>query len=215
MTACNSEKQWHKARAKGIGGSDAAAIIGRNPYMTNVDLWEIKTGRKKQEDISDKPCVIFGKQAENPIRELFILDHPEYEVFHEDWGNKQNPDFPFIRGSFDGELTEKATGRHGILEIKTTNILQSMQKEKWNDRVPDNYFCQVLHYFLVDPTAEFAVLKARLRMEYDGQVRATIRHYHFERADYKEDIEFLKVKEIEFWDCVLKDIKPNLILPPI
>lgn len=215
MTACKSEQQWHKARAKGIGGSDAAAIIGRNPYMSNVDLWDIKTGRKTQEDISDKPCVVFGKKAEDPIRELFILDHPEYEVFHEDWGNEQNPDFPFIRGSFDGELIEKATGRHGILEIKTTNILQSMQKEKWNDRVPDNYFCQVLHYFLVDPTAEFAVLKARLRMEYDGQVRATIRHYHFERSDYIEDIEFLKVKEIEFWDCVLKDIKPNLILPPI
>lgn len=212
---CRNEKEWHNARAKGIGGSDAAAIIGRNPYMTNIDLWEIKTGRKKQEDISDKPCVIFGKMAEDPIREIFILDHPEYEVFHEDWGNKQNPDFPFIRGSFDGELTEKETGRHGILEIKTTNILQSMQKEKWNDRVPDNYFCQLLHYFLVDPTAEFAVLKARLRMEYDGQIRATIRHYHFERSDYLEDIEYLKVKEIEFWDCVLKDIRPNLVLPPI
>ena len=104
---CQNAQQGHKARAKGIGGSDAAAIIGRNPYMTNVDLWEIKTGRKKQEDISDKPCVVFGKNAEDPIREIFKLDHPEYEVFHEDWGNKQNPDFPFIRGSFDGELTEK------------------------------------------------------------------------------------------------------------
>lgn len=212
---CKTEQEWHRERAKGIGGSDAAAVLGRNPYMSNVDLWEIKTGRRQQEDISDKPCVVFGKKAEDPIREIFKLDHPEYEVIHEEYGNKHNPDFPFIRGSFDGELIEKATGRRGILEIKTTNILQSMQKEKWNDQVPDNYFCQVLHYFLVEPKAEFAILKARLRMEYDGQIRATIRHYRFERSDYLKDLELLKVKEIEFWDKVLNDVRPNLILPPI
>lgn len=32
----NEKANWHKKRLKGIGGSDAAAILGLNPYMTNV-----------------------------------------------------------------------------------------------------------------------------------------------------------------------------------
>jgi len=210
-----SEKQWHALRSKGIGGSDCAAILGRNPYMTNVELWEIKTKRKEQEDISNKDCVIFGKTAEEHLREMFKLDYPEFEVIYEPYNNYSNPKYDFIRGSFDGRLIEKSTGKKGILEIKTTNILQSMQKEKWNDRVPDNYFCQILHYFLVDETAEFAILKARLRYEYENEVRATIRHYFFKRNDYLADLEFLLGEEIKFWDCVISDKRPDLILPPI
>ena len=53
--------EWLQERKKGIGGSDAAAILGLNPYMSNVDLWEIKTGRKEQEDISEKEIVTLIK----------------------------------------------------------------------------------------------------------------------------------------------------------
>ena len=59
-----SREEWLQARNNRIGGSDAAAIIGLNPYMSNVDLWEIKTGRRQQEDISEKPCVKYGTEAE-------------------------------------------------------------------------------------------------------------------------------------------------------
>lgn len=210
-----TEQEWLKERKKGIGGSECSAIIGQNPYKTNVELWEEKTGRRKAEDISNKDCVIFGKFAEHPIREIFKLDYPKYEVEHQEFVTVSNKDFPFIRGSFDGVLTEKETGRKGILEIKTTNILQSMQKEKWNDRVPDNYFCQILHYFLVNPEFEFAILKARLKGVWEGEIRATIKHYRFERKDYEEDLKFLFEQEIKFWDCVLKDTRPSLILPGI
>ena len=47
--------EWHRERRKGIGGSEASAILGLNPYMTNVQLWRYKTGREVPEDISDKP----------------------------------------------------------------------------------------------------------------------------------------------------------------
>ena len=36
--------QWLDAR-HGIGGSDASAVIGKNPYKSNQDLWMEKTGR--------------------------------------------------------------------------------------------------------------------------------------------------------------------------
>lgn len=119
-----------------------------NPYKTNIELFEEKIGRSMPEDISDKPCVIYGKKAEEHIRELFKLDYPEYQVEHHEFRILQSIPYPFMQASLDGELTDQ-DGRKGILEIKTTNILQSMQREKWQERIPDNYYLQVLHYLLV------------------------------------------------------------------
>ena len=48
---------WLKARGYGIGGSDASAILGMNPYKSNIELFEEKTGRLLPEDISDKTYV--------------------------------------------------------------------------------------------------------------------------------------------------------------
>ena len=159
----HNEQEWLSGRMNGIGGSDASAVVGMNPYKSNIDLFEEKIGRRIPEDISDKPCVIYGKLAEAPIRELFRLDYPEYQVEHYEFRILQSIQNPFMQASLDGELTDPS-GRRGILEIKTTNILQSMQREKWNDRIPDNYYIQVLHYLLVTGY-EFVVLRAHLNTD--------------------------------------------------
>ena len=78
------EEHWLKGRMNGIGGSDASAVIGKNPYKSNIDLFEEKTGRTVPEDISDKPYVIYGKKAEEYIRELFKLDYPERNIGDQD-----------------------------------------------------------------------------------------------------------------------------------
>ena len=49
----NNRKQWLEERKAGIGASDAAAIIGMNPWKTNIQLWQEKTGEVEPEDISD------------------------------------------------------------------------------------------------------------------------------------------------------------------
>lgn len=134
---------WLKARGYGIGGSDASAILGMNPYKSNIELFEEKTGRRLPEDISDRSYVKYGTQAEPLIRSLFTLDYPEYQVIYHENRILRNETFPFMQASLDGELID-SEGRKGILEIKTTNILQSMQREKWKDRIPDNYYIQVL-----------------------------------------------------------------------
>lgn len=209
-----SREEWLRARKNYIGGSDASAIVGRNPYMSNTDLWEIKTGRREQEDISDKPYVIYGSKAEQYLRELFQLDFPEYEVRYEEDNMFINDRYPWAHASLDGWLVERETGRRGVLEIKTTNILQSMQKEKWKDGIPDNYFCQVLWYLLVTE-ADFAVLKAQLKYDYSGDVFLNTRHYFIERKDVEDDIEFLMREAEKFWLYVQKDIRPPTILPEI
>ena len=56
--------EWLSARCAGIGGSDAACVLGMNKYKTNVQLWKEKTGITVPKDISDKPAVAYGKNAE-------------------------------------------------------------------------------------------------------------------------------------------------------
>jgi len=154
-----TRKEWHLLRKKGIGASEAAAVIGLSPYKTNVELWEEKTGRREPEDISDKPYVKYGTEAEKHLRALFALDFPQYEVNYKDFDMRYNSDYPFIFATLDGDLTEKATGRKGVLEIKATEIMKSMQYEKWKGRIPQNYYIQVIHQLLATGF-DFTVLKA-------------------------------------------------------
>lgn len=157
--------------------------------------------------------MVYGKNAEAPIRELFKLDYPQYRVEHYDFRILQNEEYPFMQASLDGELID-AEGRKGVLEIKTTNILQSMQYEKWKKRIPDNYYIQVLHYLLVTGY-EFVVLRGHLVSVWNNDVRTQVRHYFIERSEVADDLEYLKQEEIKFWKYVEIGKKPPLILPEI
>lgn len=212
MKTLASREEWLANRGR-IGGSDASAIVGMNPYRTNIELWQNKTGQVEAEDISEKSYVKYGTEAEQHLRELFKLDFPEYEVCYAENNMWLNDKYPFAHASLDGWLVDQQ-GRKGIWECKTTNILQSMQKEKWNNRIPDNYYIQLLHYFMVTEF-EFAVLKAQLKSEFNGDVYLQTKHYFIERADVKDDIKYLENAERRFWKQVQDRKKPDLILPTI
>lgn len=212
MIILKDREEWLQNRQR-IGGSDASAILGMNPYRTNVELWQIKTGQLVPEDISDKPFVKYGTEAEKHLRELFKLDFPEYQVFYEENNMWLNDKYPFAHASLDGWLVDQE-GRKGIWECKTTNILQSMQKEKWKGRIPDNYYIQLLHYLLVTGF-DFAVLVAQLKSEFNGEIYKQTKHFKIERAEVEEDIKFLESSERRFWQQVQEKKKPDLILPEI
>lgn len=210
----NTRAEWLAARLNAIGGSEAASIVGLNPYKNNVELWEEKVGLRTAPDISNNELVKYGTDAEKYLRELFKLDFPQYSVWYRENNMFRNSMIPFAHASLDGVLTEKKTGRKGILEIKTTSILQSMQKEKWRDRIPSNYYCQVLWYMGVT-CCDFAVLKAQLKFDYGGEIRLTTRHYIIEREEVQEDIDYLLKAGAEFWEKVKKKERPALVLPPL
>lgn len=215
-----STANWLDARKKGIGASEAAAVIGLSPWKSNVELWMEKTGKKQPDDISDKDCVAYGHAAEGYIRALFALDYPQYEVSYGGaFDMVHNAEYPFIFATLDGRLLEKETGRRGVLEIKTTSIVRSMQKEKWWSKdgpcIPDQYYTQVCHQLLATGW-DFAVLHAQLKYTYGDDIRSERRTYFIEREDVSEDIEYIKNAEIKFWlGNVMQDIKPPLILPEI
>ena len=212
MKILANREEWLKNRSR-IGGSDASAIVGLNPYKTNVDLWMEKTGQIVPEDISSKPYVKYGTQAEMHLRGLFQLDFPQYKVEYVDNNMFTNDKYPFAHASLDGWLTDQE-GRKGILEIKTTEILQSMQKEKWNQQIPDNYYIQILHYLMVTEF-DFAVLKAQLKTVFNGVPYLQTKHYFIERSEVEEDIQYLAKEEEKFWRHIIDRKKPALLLPNI
>lgn len=212
MIVLKDREEWLQHRDR-IGGSDASAILGMNPYRTNIELWQIKTGQLFPEDISEKPYVKYGTQAEQHLRELFKLDFPEYQVFYEENNMWLNDKYPFAHASLDGWLVDQ-DGRKGVWECKTTNILQSMQKEKWNHRIPDNYYIQVLHCMMVTDF-DFAVLKAQLKSEFNGEIYLQTKHYKIERSEVEEDIRYLEAAEKRFWKQVQERKRPDLVLPRI
>lgn len=207
---------WLEERKKGIGASDAGTIIGVNRWKTNVELWEEKAGLRQPEDIGHKPYVQYGHDAEPHLRALFALDHPEMAVTYESpYKMIFSDELPFIFATPDGELEEIATGRLGGLEIKTTQILNGRQWETWRERIPDQYYCQVLHQMLATGW-EFVWLKAQIKWHTrDGEMRLDTREYLIERQDALDDIEAIKEAEIEFWDNVQNKRQPALLLPEI
>ena len=67
--------KWLEERKNGIGGSDAAAIMGVSPYMDTITLWEIKTGKRQEPEVSNS-YVKYGIEAEAHIAALFALNNP-------------------------------------------------------------------------------------------------------------------------------------------
>lgn len=206
--------EWLKHRQNGLGGSDIAAVIGQNPFMSNTDLFDIKTGRKEQPDISDKPYVAYGVSAEELLVKLFALDHPEKDAEHLGFNSVYNDKYPWALASLDGRTVEVDTLRDGVLEIKTTEIMRSDDWEKWNDRLPQSYFCQLLMYLAVTEF-EYADLRAAIRYTVGDEKRTCIRDYHIERSEVEEDIEYLMKQGAAFWERVKNDQRPGLILPEL
>ena len=209
-----TRKEWLKERQSTIGGSDAGVILGVCPWKTNADLWEEKMGIVIPKDVSDNPLVRYGVQAEEHLREMFKLDYPQYTHSYAPDNIWTNDEFPFAHASLDGWMFD-GDGM-GILEIKTATISGKAQKQKWEgNHIPDNYYAQILHYFLVTD-ATFAILKAQLKYEIaDEEPFLHTKHYRIERDEVEDDIAYLLGKEQEFDLCLKTGTRPPTELPQI
>lgn len=209
-----TREEWLRCRNRGIGGSDAACIVGANPWKSARQLWKEKRGIAHAHDLSDNPAVMFGKNAEEHVRELFLLTFPQYRCDYHEFRLYANDSLPWLYATLDGELTG-SDGRRGILEIKTTTIQRGGQWDDWDGRVPQHYYIQLLHQLLACSWAEYSILYAHIRYTKADETRATMRRFCLERADVLPDLEELKAREIEFWQHVQDGTEPPYILPEI
>lgn len=186
-------EQWLESRRLGIGGSDAAAIMGMSKYSTPLTVWMEKTGRTAPEDISDKPAVYWGNVLEDVVAREYARRHPGQKVRRLN-AVMVSKERPFMRASVDRIVTDER-GRKGILEIKTAG---AMRAADWADGVPGYYVPQPIHYLAVSGF-EFYVVAVLI----GGQ---DYREFSFERDE--EDIAILAEREAEFWRLVEDDVMP-------
>ena len=193
MTAAEIENReaWLKVRNDSIGGSEAAAIVGMNPWKSAYTLWLEKTGQSQQEDISDNECVHFGTILEQVVADEFCRREGKKV---RKCGLFRSNRYPFMTASFDRLLVGEDAG----LECKTSN---AFKREEWDEgEIPPNYYVQCQHYMLVSGLPRW-------------YIACLIGGNHFvswvvERND--DDIAALEQAEIAFWDKVQRHIMPEV-----
>lgn len=142
------EEKWLEYRRLGIGGSDAAAILGVSPFATARDLYYDKLKLVSYED-SENNWV--QKKMGHLLEDLVA------EIFHVKTGYKifqikkmfQHPIHKFMLADVDYFIT-LPNNETAILEIKTTNY--NATDHWWKDgieTVPVNYEIQGRHYMAV------------------------------------------------------------------
>jgi putative phage-type endonuclease len=129
--------EWHEAR-KGLGGSDIASVMDKNPYKSAYTLFMEKTGLIDS-NIEPTMAMKMGTAFEPIIRELFHQNNWEWLRVHET-GTWASVEEPRSVANPDG-IIEWDDGSLGVLEIKFSRMY-------W-DKLPEHYNLQVQHYLSV------------------------------------------------------------------
>lgn len=143
--------EWLALRKNFIGGSDAASVLGLNPYSSPYALW------------AEKLNLTPGFEGNLSTRTGTYLEDFVAKLFEEETGKKVrrknrmlvNDKYPFACADVD----RLVNGEKALLEIKTTTSLPNMRKFR-NGEYPDTWYCQVMHYLAITelPRAYLAVL---------------------------------------------------------
>ncbi len=202
----NNREDWLKNRLLGLGASESAAVVGLSPWLSNIELWDIKTGNKKPKDMSGNADTERGHRMEPTLRELFLAMNEQYECEYHEFDLVYQSERPWLYATLDGELTEKETGRKGVLEIKTSAPQNKAAWAKWQDRIPDYYMVQTLHQLLATGY-DFVVLFAALFGQ-NGQV--FLRTYSYDRDMVQDELKWLLDEETKFWESVQQKKMPGM-----
>ena len=131
--------EWLKLRRTGIGGSDAGAICGVNPYSNALSVYRSKTSPDIEE--VDNEAVRQGHDLEEYVAQRFS----EATGFKVRRSNimYQSEEYPFMIADVDRLVVGEDAG----LECKTASAYNA---DKWKDgEIPLHYLLQCYHYMIV------------------------------------------------------------------
>lgn len=155
------KKSWLEARKCGIGGSDAASVLGLNPYRSSMSVYLEKTNDnniinnfgtelinqsslpKNDSNIVDKETnykMELGNKLENFVANEFTLKTGK-KVRNVN-GILRNDKYSFAISNIDRSVV----GEKAFLECKVTS---SYNKKLWEKEVPIHYQIQCYHYMAV------------------------------------------------------------------
>ncbi len=191
-----THEEWLAERRKSIGGSDAAAIVGMNHYVTPYMLWADKTGRLP--DKPDNEAMRQGRDLEQYVADRFMEAtgkrvRRRTAMFH-------SAEYPFAHANIDRAVVGESAG----LECKTTSIM-NLKKFK-NGEYPENYYVQCVHYLAVTGWDRWYLAVIILNQGF--------KWFTIERD--QAEIDALMKSERDFWNTyVVPDVPPPVDgLPP-
>ena len=133
------KKEWLKYRKQGIGGSDAGAVCGLNPYRTAMQVYQDKTSEDIEE--IDNEAMRQGREFEDYVARRFTeatgrkVRRANAMFYHEK--------YPFMLADVD----RMVVGENAGLECKTASPYMA---DKWEDgKIPLSYQIQCCHYMAV------------------------------------------------------------------
>jgi putative phage-type endonuclease len=176
---------WHIWRQKGIGSSDAPAVMGKSPWCTPYKLWEIKTGRREPDPQT------------YPMKRGIEMEPVARREYTNETGilmNKclvQHPTIGIVRASLDG-INETAGV---VLEIKCPG--KEDHATAVAGKIPEKYLYQCVHLLLASGLTSLDYYS------FDGERGVVV---EFERDNLLE--QELLYRETIFWNYVTSDIAP-------
>ena len=184
---------WLEHRRKSIGGSDAAALLGLNPYCSAYSLWAEKTGQVIPEDISDKESVRLGNDLEEYVAKRFA--EATGKKVRKDNHIIYNSEYPFAHANVDRVVVGEDAG----LECKVTSSWENLQKCRDGD-YPDMWYTQMVHYMMVTGKSKW----------YLGVLCLGHGFFYFEIVRNEAEIAALATAEQQFWQNVEMKKAPAL-----
>ena len=181
---------WLQMRKKGIGGSDAGAVCGLNPYVSPMNVYQDKTSVEITD--SDSESMRQGRDLEEYVAKRFT----EATGLKVRRSNKmyQSKEYPFMLADVDRLIVGEDAG----LECKTASAYNA---DKWkNGEIPAHYLIQCCHYMAVTGKKAWYIAVVILGQEF--------KYMKIDRDD--EMIKNLISIEENFWNNhVLSGLMPN------
>lgn len=182
--------EWLELRRGSIGGSDAAAIVGLNEWISPYSLWADKTGRLPSKD--DTEAMRQGRDLEGYVASRW--EEATGKRVRRCNAILKNSMFPFAHANIDRDVMGEDAG----LECKTTSVLRL--KEFVGGEYPASYYVQCVHYMAVTGAAKWYLAVLVLNQGF----------YHYVIERDQGEIDALMEAERTFWGYVQRDEPPPI-----
>ena len=172
--------EWLKIRKTGLGGSDAGAVCGLNPYVSPMAVYRDKVS--DETDIGDNEAMRQGRDLEEYVAQRFT-EETGLKVRR---SNKmyRSVEYPWMIADVDRMVAGGGAG----LECKTVS---AYNKDRWADGgIPVNYLLQCYHYMIVTGCRTWYLAAVILGQD-----------FQYRRIEYEEETaQNLIALEAEFWN---------------
>lgn len=134
---------WLEARVDGIGGSEIASIMGKNPWSSARQVWLSKTKQLTDQTYKQSEAARWGNVLEQTIAQEWALRNDRKYINLP--VQLQSEEHSYMLANVDGFLlSDDLSAITGILEIKTTT---EYNKSVWEyGPLPEYYICQANWY---------------------------------------------------------------------